>query len=106
MENFPQLWFLTGCTAVGKTALSLELARLLDAEILSCDSVQVYRGADIGSAKIKPEAMATILHHGINLCDAREAFDVGQYTAYARSIIDQMQKNARIFSLSVELGFI
>ncbi|MDR3317664.1 MAG: tRNA (adenosine(37)-N6)-dimethylallyltransferase MiaA [Puniceicoccales bacterium] len=92
-----ELWFLTGCTAVGKTALSLELAQLLNAEILSCDSVQVYRGADIGSGKIKPEAMRGIPHHGLDLCAPQESFDVGQYIKYTQSIVDQMgEKNKNL----------
>ncbi|MDR2812410.1 MAG: tRNA (adenosine(37)-N6)-dimethylallyltransferase MiaA [Puniceicoccales bacterium] len=85
------LWFLTGYTAVGKTALSLALAHFLDAEILSCDSVQVYRGADIGSAKIMPESMADIPHHGLNLCNPNETFDIGQYVSYAQSVANQVK---------------
>ncbi|MDR1906683.1 MAG: tRNA (adenosine(37)-N6)-dimethylallyltransferase MiaA [Puniceicoccales bacterium] len=99
------LWILTGSTAVGKTALSLELARLLDAEILSCDSVQVYRGADIGSAKISPEERANIPHHGLDLCDPRETFDVGRYGEYARSIVDEMQNKNKNLLIVGGAGF-
>jgi tRNA dimethylallyltransferase len=101
----PELWFLTGCTAVGKTALSLKLARFLDAEILSCDSVQVYRGADIGSAKIKPEEMADVPNHGFDLRAPNETFNIGQYMEYAQSIISQVQKKIKTFLSLVELGF-
>jgi tRNA dimethylallyltransferase len=101
----PQLWFLTGCTAVGKTALSLELAQLLNAEILSCDSIQVYRGADIGSAKIKPKYRKKIPHHGIDLCDPSETFDVGQYVTYARSIADQMKRKGKNLLIVGGTGF-
>jgi tRNA dimethylallyltransferase len=105
MEKTPHLWFLTGCTAVGKTAYSLGLARILDAEILSCDSIQVYRGADIGSAKIKFEAMEGIPHHGLDLCDPGEAFDVGQYIRYAQSIIGQVQKKNKNLLIVGGAGF-
>ncbi|MDR1367057.1 MAG: tRNA (adenosine(37)-N6)-dimethylallyltransferase MiaA [Puniceicoccales bacterium] len=100
-----KLWFLTGCTAVGKTALSLELAHLLDAEILSCDSVQVYRGADIGSAKIKPEAMANIPHHGIDLCAPDETFNIDRYAKYAQSVVDQVQKKNKNLLVVGGTGF-
>ncbi|MDR1591099.1 MAG: tRNA (adenosine(37)-N6)-dimethylallyltransferase MiaA [Puniceicoccales bacterium] len=98
-----ELWFLTGCTAVGKTALSLELARILGGEILSCDAVQVYRGADIGSAKIME--MAGIPHHGLDLCDPSDTFDVGQYMQYAQSIVRQMQKNNKNLLVVGGAGF-
>ncbi|MDR1434843.1 MAG: tRNA (adenosine(37)-N6)-dimethylallyltransferase MiaA [Puniceicoccales bacterium] len=105
MEFVPQLWFLTGCTAVGKTDLSLELAQLLNGEILSCDSIQVYRRADIGSAKIKPECRKKIPHHGLDLCDPSETFDVGQYITYAQSIVDQMKKKRKNLLVVGGTGF-
>jgi tRNA dimethylallyltransferase len=101
----PKLYFLTGCTAVGKTSLSLELARFLDAEILSCDSVQVYRGAHIGSAKIKPEERADIPHHGLDLCAPNETFNIGRYVEYAQSIIDQVRKKNKALLVVGGAGF-
>jgi tRNA dimethylallyltransferase len=95
MDFTPQLWFLTGCTAVGKTELSLDLARQINGEILSCDSLQVYRGADIGSAKIRPEQMQNIPHHGIDLSSPNGQFDVGQYVQWARSTVDQIGKRGK-----------
>jgi tRNA dimethylallyltransferase len=100
-----ELYFLTGSTAVGKTALSLELAHYLDAEILSCDSVQVYRGAYIGSAKIKPEEMANVPHHGLDLCAPNETFNIGQYIKYAQSIIGQVQKKNKALLVVGGAGF-
>jgi tRNA dimethylallyltransferase len=101
----PELYFLTGCTAVGKTTLSLELARFLGAEILSCDSIQVYRGAHIGSAKIKPEEMANISHHGLDLCAPNETFNIGRYVEYAQSIIGQVQKKNKTLLVVGGAGF-
>ncbi|MBO4336527.1 MAG: tRNA (adenosine(37)-N6)-dimethylallyltransferase MiaA [Lachnospiraceae bacterium] len=78
MENGkkPPLVILTGPTAVGKTDLSIALAKKLDAEIISADSMQVYRHMDIGSAKIKAEQMQGIRHHLTDILDPRESFDV------------------------------
>jgi tRNA dimethylallyltransferase len=105
MEFLPQLWFLVGSTAVGKTALSVDLAGFLGAEILSCDSVQVYRGAHVGSGKITPEEMASIPHHGLDLCAPDTAFNVGQYTEYASLIVKQMQKKRKNLLVVGGAGF-
>ena len=70
------LIILTGPTAVGKTALSIELARALKGEIISADSMQVYRHMDIGSAKIMPEEMDGIPHHLIDVLEPWEEFNV------------------------------
>lgn len=67
---------LTGPTAVGKTSLSLSLARALRGEIISADSMQVYRHMDIGSAKIKPSEMQGIPHHMIDILEPWEPFNV------------------------------
>ncbi|MDR0590391.1 MAG: tRNA (adenosine(37)-N6)-dimethylallyltransferase MiaA [Puniceicoccales bacterium] len=105
MEFLPRLWFLVGSTAAGKTALSVELARFLGAEILSCDSVQVYRGADIGSGKITPGEMANIPHHGLDLCGPDAAFDVRQYAEYASIIVKQMQEKRKNLLVVGGAGF-
>ena len=68
------LVILTGPTAVGKTALSIALAKRIQGEIISADSMQVYRGMDIGSAKILPEEMDGVPHHLIDILDPREEF--------------------------------
>ena len=60
------LVILTGPTAVGKTALSIGLAKAIGGEIISADSMQVYRGMDIGSAKIRPDEMEGVPHHLID----------------------------------------
>lgn len=91
-----KLWILTGCTAVGKTALSLDLAKKLDAPILSCDSVQVYRGADIGSAKIPEIERSGILHYGLDLCNPDQTFSVAAYQDYALKIAASLKGNLLI----------
>lgn len=87
---------LLGPTAVGKTAVSLELARRLPAEILCADSMQVYRGMDIGTAKPTPAEQAAIPHHGIDLVSPEEPFSVAKYLAFARTVIDPMLAAGRL----------
>lgn len=78
------LVILTGPTAVGKTALSIALAKRIQGEIISADSMQVYRGMDIGSAKILPEEMDGVPHHLIDILDPREEFNVVTFQQKAR----------------------
>lgn len=77
---------LTGPTAVGKTALSVEVAERVGAEIISADSRQVYRGLDIGTAKPEPALLARVPHHFIDELDLDEPFSAGRFAeaAYAR----------------------
>ena len=77
------LIILTGPTAVGKTALSIELAKALNGEIISADSMQVYRHMDIGSAKIMPEEMERVPHHLIDVLEPWEEFNVTRFQAMA-----------------------
>ena len=83
----PAIHVLTGPTAVGKTETALRWAEQNDAEILSCDSVCVYRGMDIGSAKPTPAEQLRIRHHGLDLVDPSERYSVSQYIDLARAAI-------------------
>lgn len=78
---------LVGPTASGKTALGLALAEALSAEILSMDSMLVYRGLDIGTAKPSPQERARIPHHLIDLVDPEEVFDVSRWLQAARTAV-------------------
>lgn len=82
-----QTVFLVGPTAVGKSAVALELASALRAEIVSADSMQVYRGLDIGTAKPTPAERARTPHHLIDVCNADEAFDVKQFVELAQPLL-------------------
>lgn len=82
-----KLVVLTGPTAVGKTKLSISLAKKIGGEIISADSMQVYRGMDIGSAKIRPEEMDGVPHHLIDVLDPSEPFDVVQFQTLAKQAI-------------------
>ncbi|MCB2225244.1 MAG: tRNA (adenosine(37)-N6)-dimethylallyltransferase MiaA [Desulfarculaceae bacterium] len=83
----PALVVLAGPTAAGKTALSLRLAREHHAEIVGADSVQVYRGLDIGSAKPTPGEQAQARHHLIDMADPAEGFSAARYAELAQAAI-------------------
>jgi tRNA dimethylallyltransferase len=79
--------FIAGPTAVGKTAVALELASRLDAEIISADSMQVYRGLDIGTAKPTPAERKRVPHHLLDVCEPDELFDAKRFVALAQTAI-------------------
>jgi tRNA dimethylallyltransferase len=86
---------IVGPTAVGKTAVSLYLAKLIDAEIISADSMQVYKGMDIGTAKPSLGERETIPHHLIDIIEPEKPFSVAEYQKLARSKIREIQKRGR-----------
>ena len=81
---------IAGPTASGKTSLSIALARLYGAEVVSCDSMQIYKGMDIGTAKPTREEMGDIPHHMLDVADPREDFSVSRYCAMAAPIVDDI----------------
>jgi tRNA dimethylallyltransferase len=87
---------IAGPTATGKTRLSIELARILGGEIISADSVQVYRGMDIGTAKATPEERIEIPHHLIDECNLSESFNVVQFYERATDLIRQIHARGHI----------
>ncbi len=95
-ETLLRLLAVVGPTAGGKTALSLALAERLGGEILACDSMQVYRGMDIGTAKPTPEETARAPHHLIDLCDADESFSVASYVTAARACICEVSARGKL----------
>lgn len=96
---------LTGPTAVGKTALSVKLAKALDGEIISADSMQVYRGMDIGSAKIRQEEMEGIRHHLIDILNPDEEFNVVLFQKLAKEAIKDITGRGKIPILAGGTGF-
>jgi len=84
--------FILGPTAVGKTKLSVLLAEELNMEVVSADSRQVYRGLDIGTAKVEKEIRRRIPHHCIDICEINAYFSAGRYAREARRIIAEIQK--------------
>lgn len=83
-------WFLTGATASGKTQVSLMLAEELGAEIISLDSMAIYRGMDIGTAKPSREIQAQVPHHLIDIRDPTESFSVNEYRDMAMKLVEEI----------------
>jgi tRNA dimethylallyltransferase len=92
----PRIVVIAGPTACGKTALALELARRIDGELVGADSVQVYRGFDIGSAKPTVEELAGIAHHMIDVIAPDEAIDAAEYAARADEAIASIAARGRV----------
>lgn len=99
IEDPPELarscWFLTGATATGKTSVSLEMARRLDAEIISLDSMAIYRGMDIGTAKPSREVRQQVPHHLIDIVDPADHFSVSQYLHSALAKIVEIKQRGK-----------
>ena len=81
---------IAGPTASGKTALAVELAKELNGEVVSCDSMQVYRRMDIGTAKPTKEEMQGIVHHMIDVAEPDEDFSVSRYCEMAAPLVDDI----------------
>jgi tRNA dimethylallyltransferase len=104
MEKRP-LIILTGPTAAGKTKISIELARRLDGEIISADSMQVYRHMDIGSAKIKQEEMQGIKHYLVDIMEPTEEFNIVLFQKYAKEAIEEIYAKGKIPIMVGGTGF-
>ena len=96
---------LTGPTAAGKTELSVNLARAVDGEIISADSMQVYRHMDIGSAKITRQEMDGVPHHLIDVLEPTEEFNVVIFQKMARKAIKEIYGRGRIPIVAGGTGF-
>lgn len=94
MNKIP-LIVIVGPTAVGKTALSIEVAKAVNGEIISGDAIQVYRGMDIGSAKITQEEMEGIPHHLIDILNPDEAYSAAQFKAHAEKLIEDIYSRGK-----------
>jgi len=89
-DGRPPLLVLVGPTAVGKTALSLRLAKALNAEIVSGDSMQVYRDMDIGTAKLMPDEREGVPHHLIDICEPEHPFSVSEFQSLCTAKIEEI----------------
>lgn len=87
---------IAGPTAIGKTDISLSLAQTIGGEIISADSCQVYRGMDIGTAKVTPEERALITHHMIDICDINEIFNVAAFAKCANKALLEIIKRDNV----------
>ena len=90
------LIILTGPTAVGKTAVSIELAKKINGEIISADSMQIYKYMDIGSAKIKPDEMEGIPHYLVDVLEPSEEFNVVKFKEMALQALEEIYSKGKI----------
>lgn len=104
MEKKP-LVVLTGPTAVGKTKASIGLAKVIGGEIISADSMQVYRHMDIGSAKIKKEEMDGVKHYLINVLEPEEEFHVVRFQQMAKEAMEEIYASGHIPIIAGGTGF-
>jgi tRNA dimethylallyltransferase len=96
---------LTGCTAVGKTELALRWAEAHGAEIVSCDSLLFYRGADIGTAKPTPAERARVPHHLVDVGEITERMDVTHYVTLAKAAVEDVFKRGKEVLVTGGSGF-
>ncbi len=95
---------IVGPTAVGKTALTLRLAEKLGGEVISADSMQVYRGMDVGTAKPTPAERTRVPHHLIDVCEPGEAFSAADYQRLARAAVEDIAGRGRLAIFSGGTG--
>ena len=90
------LIILTGPTAVGKTHLSIALAKAVGGEIISADSMQIYRGLDVGTAKVTPEETQGVPHHLVDIVGPEQSFSVADYVQAARACAEQIAQRGNL----------
>lgn len=105
MEMKQPLIIITGPTAVGKTELSIQLAKQINGEIISADSMQVYRHMDIGTAKIKKEDMQGINHYLIDILEPDEEFNVVLFQTLAKKAMEEIYQKGKIPIIVGGTGF-
>lgn len=96
---------LTGPTAVGKTSLSISLAKAVNGEIISADSMQVYKGMDIGSAKICKEEMQGVTHYLVDILEPEEEFHIVKFQELAKAALEEIYAKGKIPILVGGTGF-
>ena len=99
-----RLIVILGPTASGKSALAIELAKRLNGEILVCDSTQVYRHFDIGTAKVPPRDQGGIAHHLVDLVEPDEIFTAGDYRRHALLALDDLRRRSKLPILAAGTG--
>ena len=105
-ENIKKpLVILTGPTAVGKTELSIKLAKAINGEIISADSIQVYKHFDIGSAKVTKEEMDGVKHYLIDVLEPDEEFNIYVFKKLAMEAMDEIYAKGKIPIIAGGTGF-
>ncbi len=96
MENKPKIVCIGGPTAVGKTATAIKLAKMFNGEIISCDSIAIYKKLDIGSAKPNMEEQSQAKHYMIDIREPNEEFSMAEYREEAKKIIDDIISRGKL----------
>lgn len=96
LKQKPKVLFILGPTGVGKTSLSISVAKEFNGEIISVDSVQVFKEFDIGSAKVTKEEMEGITHHGIDILSPAEEFSASGFSIYTKSKIQEISNKSKL----------
>ncbi len=104
-KSLPKMIIVAGPTASGKSAAAVELAERLNGSVISADSMQVYRGMDIGSAKITPEEMRSIPHYLIDCAQPSESWNVVRFQAEAKEALKDIYQKERLPVLAGGTGF-
>ena len=105
IKNKPNLIVLSGPTSVGKTALSIKLAKAINGSIISADSMQVYKGMDIGSAKITKSEMQDVKHYLIDILEPEDEFNITVFQDYAKKAINDIYAEGKIPIIAGGTGF-
>ncbi|MCL2048386.1 MAG: tRNA (adenosine(37)-N6)-dimethylallyltransferase MiaA [Defluviitaleaceae bacterium] len=100
-----KLYVIAGATASGKTAAAIELAKKIDGEVISADSMQVYKGMDIGTAKPTQEEMAGIPHHMLSIIEPDQSFSAAEFQARAYDLIEEIFARKKAPILAGGTGF-
>ena len=95
-KHIPRAIAIVGCTASGKSALALELCKRHDGEIVSMDSMQIYRGMDVGTAKPTPKECAEVVHHMIDVVEPTESYSSGAYVEAAAQVIREIESRGKL----------
>jgi tRNA dimethylallyltransferase len=96
---------ILGPTGTGKSELALSTAQYFDGEVVSCDSLQIYRYFDIGTAKLPPAERRGIPHHCIDILDPDQVFTAGEYARFARRVLDDVSARGRLPVIAGGTGF-
>jgi len=96
LDKRKRIVVVCGPTASGKSGLAVALSKRLNGEIISADSMQIYRGLDIGTAKVTEEEMQGVPHHLLDICDPSESYSVAEFVQQANSCIEQIEEKGRL----------